>query len=204
MLTLHYAPNTISVVVAIALHETGLNFDAKRVDFSTAEQTKPPYLALNPKGRVPTLVADQKLLTETGAILDFIADLSGALRPADPFAAAKMREVTYYLASTMHVNHAHKMRGNRWADQVGALADMTAKVPQTMAASAAYLEGALAFTPFALGSDMTLADPYLFVLLNWLAGDGVAIADYPKLAAFHAMMDARDSVQAVRAAGMLT
>ena len=58
MLKLHYAPGTISVAVAIALEEAGLAYEPVKVDFASAEQTAAPYLALNPKGRVPTLVTE--------------------------------------------------------------------------------------------------------------------------------------------------
>ena len=204
MLTLHYAPNTISIVVAIALHEAGLAFDTVKVDFATAEQTKPEYLAINPKARVPALVVDDEILTETGAILEWIADTTGKMRPTEPLAAHRMRELMYYLAGTMHVNHAHRMRGSRWADQQSSFADMQSKVPQTMAASAAYLEETLAFAPFTTGAELTLADPYLFMILCWLEGDGVDIDKTPKVARFREMMNARDSVQMARAAGMIT
>jgi glutathione S-transferase len=108
----------------------------------------------------------------------------------------------FYLASTMHVNHAHKKRGHRWADQQSSFDDMTAKVPQTMAASCAHLEESLTLSPF-VSTDISLADPYLFVILSWLSGDGVDLADYPKLSRFFTMMQARPSVQAVIAKGML-
>ncbi|MCB1342630.1 MAG: glutathione S-transferase family protein [Pseudooceanicola sp.] len=201
---LYYFPGTISIAVAIALHEAGLPFETARVDFSNAEQTKADYHAINPKGRVPALKTDHGILTETGAILDYIAALApgAGLVPADPFQAARMREVMYYLASTAHVNHAHKMRGARWASQETSFADMKAKVPETMTASAAYLEGCLT-GPFVLGDGVSLADCYLFVVASWMPGDKVDLSAFPKLTAFLAAMEQRPSVQAVRAAGML-
>ena len=202
MLVLHAAPNTISVAVAIALEEARVPYDIARVDFDTAEQTSPRYLAVNPKGRVPALVTPDGTLTETGAILEYIAATSDIGRPADAFAAAKLREVMYYLAATMHVNHAHRMRGHRWADQAESHADMRAKVPQTMAASCAYLEDALTLDPF-VGDDVSVVDGYLFALLTWLPGDGVDLADYRQLSAFAAMMRQRASVRAVVAKGLL-
>ncbi|MGJ8556648.1 MAG: glutathione S-transferase N-terminal domain-containing protein, partial [Sulfitobacter geojensis] len=76
MLKLYYFPGTISVAVAVTLQEAGLEYDPVKVDFAAAEQTKPDFLALNPKGRVPALVTDKgTILTETGALLDYIADL---------------------------------------------------------------------------------------------------------------------------------
>lgn len=202
MLVLHAAPNTISVAVAIALEEARVPYDIARVDFDTAEQTRARYLAVNPKGRVPALVTPDGTLTETGAILEYIAATCDIARPANAFAAAKLREVMYYLAATMHVNHAHRMRGHRWADQAESHADMRAKVPQTMAASCAYLEDALTLDPF-VGDNVSIVDGYLFTLLTWLPGDGVDLADYPQLSAFAAMMRQRASVRAVVAKGLL-
>lgn len=202
MLTLHYAPKTISIAVAITLEEVGLAYDAVAVDFASGAQAKEPYLSVNPKGRVPALVTGAGTLTETGAILEFIAETSGQLIPDTPMATARMREAMFYLASTMHVNHAHKMRGHRWADQQSSFDDMTAKVAETMAASCAYLEDMLALDPF-VTKDFSLADPYLFMVLSWVPGDGVDLAAYPKLSAFVDMMKTRPSVQAVIAKGML-
>lgn len=203
---LYFAPGTISIAVAITLEEAELAYDAIKVDFATAEQTKAEYLALNPKGRVPTLVTTSGTrLTETGAILDYIATLAPDKRlvPADAETAAHMRSIMYYLASTMHVNHAHKMRGHRWADAASSFADMTSKVTETMTASAAYIEASAFLGDYVCGKNLTLADPYLFVVCNWLAGDGVNVADFPKISAFLDRMNRRPSVQKIIAAGML-
>ena len=202
---LYYAPGTISIAVAIALHEAGLPFEPHRVDFRNAEQTKPEYLAINPKGRVPALETDGCVLTETGALLEFIAARApdAHLVPDDPADAAHMRGVMYYLASTMHVNHAHRVRGSRWADRAESHADMAAKVPQTMAESAAYLEAECLRGKYILGDAFSLADPYAFVVCNWLTGDGVDLSRFPGISAFLDNMRARPSVQMVIADGML-
>ena len=202
---LHYAPGTISIAVAIALHEAGLPFDAIPVDFRARAQTLPEYRRINPKGRVPALEVPDGILTETGAILDYIAAVvpTAKLMSEDPFQAARLRGVMYYLASTMHVNHAHRLRASRWADSEAAQADMRAKVPQTMAVSCAYVEDYCLSGPFITGAQITVADPYLFVVCNWLEGDGIDVTAYPRIAAFRAAMEARPSVKAARAAGML-
>ncbi len=202
---LYYAPRTISVAVAIALEEAGLDYEAIRLDFAEGEQTKPAYKQINPKGRVPALVVDGGILTETGALLDYIAAVApkAELVPDDPIMAARMREVMYYLASTMHVNHAHKIRGPRWADKKASWKDMKDKVPQTMTASCDYISSNGLRGPFVLGDQFSLADAYLYVVCSWLEGDGVDVSAFPKILAFREAMEARASVQAVRAAGML-
>ncbi|WP_375698850.1 glutathione S-transferase family protein [Pseudophaeobacter sp. TrK17] len=202
---LYYAPGTISIAVAIALEEAGLDYEAIKIDFANKEQTSPAYAQINPKSRVPALAVDGGILTETGALLDYIADIApdADLRPTDSILLARMREVMYYLASTMHVNHAHKMRGSRWASKTSSYKDMQAKVPQTMADSCAHLSQYGLRGPFVLGDRLSLADCYLYVVCTWLQGDGVTLADFPKIQSFMAAMEQRDSVRAVSAKDML-
>lgn len=200
MLKLHYAPRTISVAVAIALEEAGEPYEAVRVDFASFAQTKPDYRQINPKGRVPSLETPHGILTETPAILEYVVP---RLVPEEAFAAARMRELMAYLNGTMHPHHAHRLRGYRWADQESSFADMKQKVPQRMAECAAYLEEYLPGLPFAVGKLEVLSDAYLYVVLTWLSGDGVDIAHYPRLAAFHHEMNTHRSVQAVYEKGML-
>ncbi len=203
---LHFAQNTIAVAVAVALEEAGIDYEPVEVRFAEAEQTKPDYLAINPKGRVPALETEGAILTETGALLDYIGAKApqAKLVPQDVLQAAQMRSVMYYLASTAHINHAHKMRGHRWADQQSSFDDMTQKVPETMTTSAQFIEDRCLTGPFVLGADISIADPYLFIIASWLEGDGVALANFPKISAFLEMMNARASVVAVRDKGILT
>jgi glutathione S-transferase len=202
---LYYAPGTISIAAAITLEEAGLPYEAIKVDFKSAEQTKPDYLALNPKGRVPTLEVDGEMLTETGALLEYIAARApeADLVPQEPLDAARMRSVMYYLASTMHVNHAHGRRGHRWADRPESHADMAAKVPETMAESARYISAHCLRGDFILGDRFSLADPYCFVVCNWLEPDKVDLGSFPSIKAYLERMRERPSVQAVIAKGML-
>ncbi|MEX0282033.1 MAG: glutathione S-transferase family protein [Arenibacterium sp.] len=202
---LHYAPGTISISVAITLHEMGIDYEPVRVDFASGEQTKAPYHEVNPKGRVPTLETPDGILTETGAILDYLNAIKpeAALVPEDPFQAGRMRELMCYLASTMHVNHAHKMRGPRWANTQASFDDMAAKVPETMTAGAAHVEAYYPLDPFVLGRDVTLADAYLFVVANWLPGDGVDMSGFPRLSRFMETMGQRASVARARDLGMI-
>lgn len=206
MLKLYYAPGTISIVVAIALEEAGLDYEPIKVDFGAAAQTKPEYLAINPKGRVPALITEAgTILTETGALLDYIAALAphAGLIPTNPEDAAHMRSVMYYMASTMHVAHAHRMRGSRWADQKSSWDDMQAKVPETVAASAAFVQSDCLRGDYVMGDTFSLADPYAFVVCSWMEGDGVPPSDYPAIENFLTKMEARTSVKTVRAKGML-
>ena len=200
MLKLYCAPITVSTAVVTTLNE-GVHWEPIRVDITGGEQTRPDYLALNPKGRVPVLVTPEGLLTETGAILEYLGETAlPDLLPLDPLHRARMREIMYYLASTMHVNHAHKRRGYRWADQESSFKDMQAKVPETMAASCDFVESQIE-GPYLFGKAPTLADFYLYTVTSWLDADGVQIADFPQLATFKTTMESRASVQKALADG---
>lgn len=202
---LYYTPGTISVAVAITLHEAGIPFEPILVDFSKSEQLGAAYQQINPKGRVPALSVPDGLLTETGAILDYVAAMApqSNLIPSNPYAAGKMRELMYYLATTAHINHAHKMRGHRWADEQSSWDDMTAKTSANMIENTNHIETHCLAGPFVVGDQFSLADPYLYVLSTWLKGDGVDTTQFPKLTAFRELMATRPSVQAVVAQGML-
>src|ERR671932_511434 len=125
MLKLLYTPHTYALASHIALEEVGAEYETALIDFRNEEQRKPDYLAINPKGRVPALVTDRGVLTETPAILAFIAQSfprAGLAPLDDPFAFARVQAFNSYLCSTVHVAHAHRMRGYRWADDPAAIA----------------------------------------------------------------------------------
>ena len=79
---LYYAPNTCALASHIALEQAGAAYEARRVDFAKNEQRSPEYLRVNPKGRVPALVTERGILTETPALLSFIAQSFPAARLA--------------------------------------------------------------------------------------------------------------------------
>lgn len=202
MMKLFYAPGTCSLASHIALEEVGVPYEACRVDFSRAEQTKPDYLAVNPKGRVPALATDRGTLTETPAILAFIAQSFPEARLApldDPFEFARLQSFLAYLCSTVHVAHAHARRGARWADDPAAHEAMKAKVPQNMADCFALVEASMFAGPFVMGGTYTIADPYLFTIAGWLEADGVDPGRFPKILDHRNRMAERPAVARVLA-----
>ncbi|SHL77858.1 glutathione S-transferase family protein [Bradyrhizobium lablabi] len=201
MLKLYYATGTCALASHIALEEAGVAYTAERLDFKSSQQTTPEYLAINPKGRVPALVTDRGVLTETPAILAFVAQTApqAKLMPEDAFAFAQAQSFNTYLCSTVHVAHAHKGRGYRWATEETSFADMKRKVPETMAASFALIERDMLKGPWVMGEQYTACDAYLFTLGGRLEGDSVDIATLPKVAAHRQRMSERPAVQKVLA-----
>jgi glutathione S-transferase len=198
MLKLYFAKGTCALATHIALEEAGAEFEPIRIDFATNQQQSPEYLAINPKGRVPSLVTDQGVLTETPALLLYVAQRYPQARLApldDPFALAKLQAVNSYLCSTMHIAHAHGRRGRRWVDDDAAIEAMQRKVPTTMAECAAMVEREMLQGPWVMGDTYSIADAYVHTLARWLKGDGVDPAQYPKLDAHMKRMGERPAVQ---------
>jgi len=201
MLQLYFAPGTCAMAVHIALEEAGADYEAVRIDFATNDQKQPDFLAINPKARVPALVTPQGVLTETPAILGFVAQSfpAAALAPTEPYAFARAQAFNSYLCSTVHVAHAHKGRGSRWTDDASAVAALKLKVPQNMADCFALIERDMLAGPWVLGAAYSVCDAYLFTISRWLAGDGVDVAAFPGVQAHAQRMGARPAVQKVLA-----
>ncbi|MBT9459167.1 MAG: glutathione S-transferase family protein [Burkholderiaceae bacterium] len=190
------ARGTCALATHIALHEAGAAFELRLVDFAAQGQQAPDFLSINPKGRVPALVTERGILTETPALLAFVAQQYPQARLApldDPFAFAKLQEFNSYLCSTVHVSHAHKHRGARWADETEAHEAMRRKVGANMTAHMTLIEAQLS-GDHVLGANYSVADAYLYVVSGWLAGDGVDIAQFPRLQAHRERVGARPAV----------
>ena len=197
-LTLYFTPGTCAQAVRIALEEAQAPYTLVRVDFASQQQRSPEYLAVNPKGRVPALVTEHGTLTETPALLAYVAQrfADARLAPADPFGFARMQEFHSYLASTVHIAHAHRPRASRWADEPEAQAAMQRKVPANMTECFTLIERHnLGDGPWVLGEQYSVADGYLFTVASWLKSDGVDIAQFPKVHAHSQRMAQRPAVQ---------
>jgi len=198
MIKLFYASDTCSLASHIALEDAGADYSTARISFASDEQRKPEYLAINPKGRAPALVTDKGVLTETPAILAFIAQSFPQARLApleDRFRFAQVQAFNSYLCSTLHVAHAHRMRGNRWADGPAAIAAMQRKVPESVASCYQLIEEKMLGGPWVMGETYTICDPYLFTMAQWLEQDGVDPSRFPKVIDHRRRMSERPTVQ---------
>lgn len=184
MIKLYFTPHTCSLASHIALEDAGAAYATERISFSAEQQKSPEYVAINPKARVPAMVTERGVLTETPAMLAFIAQSfpQAKLAPLDdPFAFAEVQAFNSYLCSTVHISHAHRMRGYRWADEPSSFADMQRKVPQSVTAGFELIEHGLLKGPWVMGDTYTICDPYLFTLAQWLEGDGADLTRLPRV-----------------------
>jgi glutathione S-transferase len=103
-LTLYFAPGSSSMAPHIALHEIGATFEARRMSFAKKEQREPWFLALNPEGKVPTLLVDGRPLTEVAAILFYLAKAFPEAKLLPPGIEAEAQAVSWmsFTAATLH------------------------------------------------------------------------------------------------------
>jgi glutathione S-transferase len=105
MLTFYFAPGSSSMAVHIALHEVGVPFESRPISFARRDHRAPDYLALNPEGKVPTLLINGRPLTEVAAILYYLAKVfpaAGLLPEGDAEAEAQAISWMSFIAATLH------------------------------------------------------------------------------------------------------
>jgi len=115
MLTLYFAPGSSAMAPHIALHEVGAAFESRPLSFHRKQNRDPAYLALNPEGKVPTLLIDDRPLTEVAGILFYLARRfpGAALLPTDDVEAeAQVVSWMSFIAATVHP--ARRQGVERW------------------------------------------------------------------------------------------
>ena len=177
MLTLYFAPGSSSFAVHIALHEIGVPFESKPMSFHKDDLRSAAYLALNPEGKVPTLIIDGRPLTEVAAILYYLAKRfpdAGLLPRDDIEADAQALSWMSFAASTLH---PARKRGLDHAKEVWGIADRR-------------LGNGWALSRY------SIADIHLFRLF-WRFANSLqpAPGTFPNLTAHYARMMARPAVQ---------
>jgi glutathione S-transferase len=199
---LYYMPGACSLAPHIAFREAGLPFELEKVDGATKKTAGgDDYTAINPKGSVPAIKLDDgQVLTEATAIQQYIADKSPTKKLA-PTAGTperyRLQEWLNYVASEMHKGIGqlfNKAMPDEYRETVKkGLA--TRQLP--------YLEKALAGREY-LMDHFTVADGYLFTVLNWTKFHNIDLSAYPNISAFMKRVAARPAVQeAMKAEGLL-
>ena len=199
MLELYMDPKSVAIAPLILLEEVEADYTISLIDISLGQQNQSDFIAINPKKRVPALVTENGVLTETPAIMIYIAQKFGSsslLGNHDPFIFAKIQEFNSYLASTVHVAHAHRLRGSRWTDNYDAIEALKNKVPESMALSIDPIENNLHPGSWVMGNVYTICDPYLYAVSSWLEDDGVNTKYFPKVIDHRARVSHRTATKA--------
>lgn len=190
---LYFSPGACSLSPRIVLREAGLDFSSEQVDLRSKQTAGgADYRLVNPKGTVPALMLkDGAVLTEVPAVIQFLADLvpEKNLAPvAGSFERYRLVEWLNYIGTEVHKGFGPLF--NRAASQ-----EVRDAASATLKTRFDYLTRALEGRDYLMGERFTVADAYLFTVLNWCAIAGLDRAKWPVLEAFHARVGARPAVQ---------
>ncbi|WP_428925893.1 glutathione S-transferase family protein [Marinibacterium sp. SX1] len=196
--TLHAAPGTCARVPLIALEEAGADFDVALVRFMKGEHRAPAYLALNPKGKVPLLVADGVPISENVAIARFLAARfpKAGLLPVteDPLAEAQVTGDLAFCAATLHPLVTRIRMPGFMVDGDEAAASVRARAIEAMRPMADVVSARLNGQDWWYDSGWSILDAYVYWVWFRITGAGFPAEDYPTWAAHAARMETRPAV----------
>jgi glutathione S-transferase len=183
---LYYRPGACSLADHIALHEAGLSFELEKVDRNTRRtEGGVDYATINPKGYVPALTLDSgDTLSENIAILDWIAHQGAALKPSGALGHTRLLEALAYISTEIHKSFKPFFAGGSDDDKANA--------GDTILKRMTYLADTMQ-GDFLFGSDLSVADCYLFVMLLWAERMGLEVPS--RLAGFRDRMIERPAVR---------
>jgi glutathione S-transferase len=199
---LYYFPGACSLSPHIVLLEAGLPFTMVKIDPKTKKtESGADYLAVNSKGAVPTLQFDDgRVLTEGPAIVQYLADQkpeSGLAPRAGTFERYQLMEILNYITSEVHKSFTPLFNP-------ASSAEMKEAAVTNLAKKFDWLSGFLGKKPYLLGNTFTVADAYLFTVLNWTGHVKIDLNKWPVLAEFRTRVAQRPKVlEAMKAEGLI-
>jgi len=198
---LYFTPGACSLAPHIALREAGLSFDLVKVDIRNKKlEDGSDFLAVNPKGYVPTLRLDNgDILTENAALLQYIGDRNPAagLLPAAGVERYRVIEWLSFINSELHKSYS-PLFSPVSTDEVKTYAK------GNVSNRLKWLNTALGSKKYLTGESFTVADAYLFVMLNWGAHVGIDIGQWPNLKRLQDSVGSRPRViEALKAEGLI-
>jgi glutathione S-transferase len=199
---LYYSPGACSLSPHIVLLEAGLPFSMVKIDFKNKKtEGGVDYLTINSKGAVPALQLDDgRVLTEGPAIVQYLADQkpeSGLAPRAGTFERYQLMEILNYITSEVHKGFSPLFNPSLSAEARDTT--VTALIKKFD-----WLSGFLGDKSFLMGNTFTVADAYLFTVLNWTGHVKIDLGKWPVLAAFQARVGQRPKVlEALKAEGLL-
>jgi glutathione S-transferase len=191
---LYYSPGACSLSPHIVLLEAGLPYTLVKTDLKSKKtEGGADYLSINAKGAVPALELDDgRVLTEGPAVVQYLADQkpeSGLAPRAGTFERYQLMEILNYLTSEVH-------KGFSPLFNPASSAELKESSVAALSKKFDWLTGFLGSKTFLLGNTFTVADAYLFTLLNWTRIVKIDLSKWPALAAYQARIAQRPKVHA--------
>ncbi len=193
MLTLYFSPGACSLASHIGLEETGAPYEAKPILLAKQQQRTEAYLKINPRGKVPALNADAKILVENTAILTYLARrfAEKKLMPAEE---ARCIATMCWFSSIVHPSYQHSRRPERFADGEAAQAAVKETGRKSFWANCQEIDSMLQGKDWIMGSQYTLVDPYALVFYGWGVVGGFPMMELGAYTAWRERMMKRPTV----------
>jgi len=169
MLTLYYSPGACSMASHIGIEETGTAYVEKPTLLAKGEQKTEAYLKINPRGKVPALSVDGKIITENTAILTYLAKQfpQKELMPADPVEEARCISAMAWFSNIVHPSYQRYMRAERFAEGEAAQATVKELGRKSFWANCEEINSLLEGKDWMMGKQYSVADPYALVFYGW-------------------------------------
>lgn len=198
---LYYAPGACSLASHIALEEVGLPYDTVRLDLAAGDQRKPEYLAINPRGRVPSLIVNGHILTENVGILTYLGGgyPQAKIWPDDTWHQAMCVSTMAWFSNSVHATYGHLVRPARYADDPAAQEAIKTKARQMYGDYLKEIDSLLKGQKWCIGGHYTVADAYLLVFYRWGNRNGYPVSSMPNYTSLVQRVMARAAVKKVMA-----
>ena len=199
MLTLYFCPGACSTASHIGLEESGAQYVEKPIMLPKGEQKTDAYLKINPRGKVPALDVDGKILTENTAILTYVAQKfpDKKLLPADSFEAARAISTMAWFSNIVHPSYTHYMRPERFAADAAGQPTVKETGKKTFWTNLQEIDGLLAGKEWMMGSQFTVVDGYALVFYGWGIRAELPVKELKNYTAFIERMLKRPAVKKV-------
>jgi len=179
MLTLYFSPGACSLASHIGLEETGAPYEAKPILLAKGQQRTEEYQKINPRGKVPALSVDGKILVENTAILTYLARRfpEKKLMPTDPAEEARGIGTMCWFSSIVHPSYQRVNRPERFAEGEAAHAGVKENGRKSFWANCQEIDSMFRGNEWIMGSDYTLVDPYALVFYGWGVRGGFPMSE---------------------------
>ncbi len=197
MMTLYFSPGACSLASHIGLEETGAPYETKPILLAKGQQRTESYLKINPRGKVPALDVDGKILVENTAILTYLHRRfpDKKLLPADPSEEARCISTMCWFSSVVHPSYQRSHRPERFAEGEAAQAAVREAGKKSFWAGLQEIDSMIKGNDWVMGKEFTAVDGYALVFYGWAARSGHPVKELTAYTAWQERMMNRPTVK---------
>jgi glutathione S-transferase len=197
MMTLYFSPGACSLASHIGLEETGAPYELKPILLAKGQQRTEAYQKINPRGKVPALAVDGKVLVENTAILTYLSRRfpEKKLLPSDPSAEALCIGTMCWFSSVVHPSYPRSHRPERFAEGEAALAAVKENGKKSFWANLQEIDSMIQRNDWVMGREFTAVDGYALVFYGWAERSGFPVKDLGSYTTWKERMMQRPTVK---------